>query len=389
MQRLAAILLRSAKFAVFFALLVAVSFPVQVFAAGNEPPAPTVLTPKHGSFTSERLPRITGVTRNDTRVAVYIDGVFNGDARVANDESGVASFAYVPFLALEQGTHTVFTRAEDISSSARSGLSKTKAFDVAFGLPAPMILKTVVNTATIETQPFIVGLAHGEYKALVYIDGAFNGETMVENARNGLGSFAYKPFLPLERGKTHTVAVKAVDRAMRQSPVSETMTFTVPALAQTTGEAAAIPTTNGTEGDTPESSTTPTESAPAPEQKNEKQTTGEGQKGEVQGVQDQTNTNTSSNKNTNTAATNTEQDKDQDKDGVNRSLVTWVIVLAVLIILAVLRLRSGNDRGNLPPMGGGGGSSTPPSSGGTGGGSGTASGSSGTMPNPPPPSSNY
>lgn len=377
MQRAKAAALRSARFAAFFALLVAVSFPAQVFAAGT-PLVPTVLTPTHGSFTSERLPRITGVTSNDTRVAVYIDGVFNGHARVVNDASGVASFAYVPFLPLKQGTHTLFTRAEDVSSSARSGLSKTVTFDVAFGLPAPTVLDTVVNATTNVTQPLITGVTHGEYKVLVYIDGVFNGEAAVLNVRNGVGSFAYKPFLPLERGKSHIVVVKAVDRAMRRSPASSAVTFTVPALAAT--PSATEETAGGTGGEEP-TSTTPTEGTPAPEQK-EEQNAGDNT-GEVQGVQDETKTNANTNAtaNTNTAAANGD-------DGVNRSLITWVIVLAVLIILAVLRLRSGDDRGGTPPTFGGGGP-TPPTGGGTGGSGGTSGGTQSSLPNPPPPSSNY
>jgi len=72
-------------------------------------PTPTIYSPEMSYKTTDQSTVITGVTFNDTRVVVYIDNTFNGYATVAEDDSGVASWSYKPFLPLRYGVHTVFT----------------------------------------------------------------------------------------------------------------------------------------------------------------------------------------------------------------------------------------------------------------------------------------
>ena len=74
-------------------------------------PAPTLITPLTGSEFNK--PIIVGVAKNNSLVRVFIDKVFYGEFLVENNISGVASFNYVPFVALSPGDHLIYTSAVD------------------------------------------------------------------------------------------------------------------------------------------------------------------------------------------------------------------------------------------------------------------------------------
>ncbi len=81
-------------------------------------PAPTLTTPVVNEDTTWSKPWITGLSKNDTVVHVYIDGVYNGKTKVVNSESGTANFSYQPFLNLTPGTHQVKVVAKDVRGKA-------------------------------------------------------------------------------------------------------------------------------------------------------------------------------------------------------------------------------------------------------------------------------
>ena len=82
-------------------------------ASDTAVPSPTLLSVYESQSFSTGRPLIAGVTKNDTRVAVFIDDTLNGLAQVTNDPSGTAHFSYYPFLSLKPGIHTVVIQAEE------------------------------------------------------------------------------------------------------------------------------------------------------------------------------------------------------------------------------------------------------------------------------------
>ena len=75
-------------------------------------PAPTLFQPVVNNKTVSTKPFITGLAVNDSLIKVFIDKELNGQFKVENDESGIASFAYQPFLDLNpEEKHLVYVTA--------------------------------------------------------------------------------------------------------------------------------------------------------------------------------------------------------------------------------------------------------------------------------------
>jgi uncharacterized protein (TIGR03382 family) len=72
------------------------------------PPVPTVITPAHGSITSERRPEIRGKAQPNTTVVIYLDGVEIG--RTRSDSNG--NYALTPPMDLEDRSYTVDAATE-------------------------------------------------------------------------------------------------------------------------------------------------------------------------------------------------------------------------------------------------------------------------------------
>lgn len=201
-----------------------VLFAVSGASAAEAVAAPTLIMPADGAYTESQSPWITGLAPADTRVAVYIDDVFNGYADVVATTDETLSFAYQPFHPLEHGEHTVKVRAEDVEAGTRSTVTQAHTLVVEHELPAPTVLGRVIDQDSSWTQPWIVGVAPAGVTVEVWIDGVFNGYATVSESESGTGHFAYKPFLPLTAGK-HEVTVRSkterADDSMRYSAVSE------------------------------------------------------------------------------------------------------------------------------------------------------------------------
>lgn len=242
---------------VIFGML-AVFLPKVGFAAEESAlPTPTVYAPVQDFSTVDASLLITGVTFNNTTVAVYIDDAFNGYAAVKNDESGVASWAYQPYLPLKPGAHTVFTRAEEPNSDRRSSLSESIDFNVLLPYPAPTLDQPVVNSETNYQKPWVVGLSKNDSKVRIYLDGKYDGELNVVNDPSGIASFRYMPSEGLSIGD-HEVYAIAVDDNGKESKSSSTMaleisipqvTNVVPTTqaSQTSSNKVSIEATDGTE----------------------------------------------------------------------------------------------------------------------------------------------
>src|SRR3990167_1658748 len=165
--------------AIFCLTVFGLMVPTGSLLAAGTLSAPTVLGP---AATTQSQPFISGVTANDTRVAVWIDSVFYGNATVVNGAQGTASFSYQPFLHLKSGIHKVVTRAEDTNSTMVSAKSKDFWLNVEYPRPAPTLVPPpIVNDAANSLQPYIVGLAHNNSFITVFIACKLNGQFWVKH----------------------------------------------------------------------------------------------------------------------------------------------------------------------------------------------------------------
>jgi hypothetical protein len=189
----------------------------------NVLPAPTLIAPDERTITAKVKPLIIGLTKSGSFVKIFIDGIYNGKTEILNHQSGTANFAYEPFLNLSRGQHEVYAVAED-GFGKISQTSEIFHFNIEAPMPAPTMLKPVVNGNTTDNRPFIVGLAKNDSKIKVYIDKKFNGEFQVKNDPSGTANFAYRPIKPLARG-SHLVYAVAVDQRGKQSGWSNIVYF--------------------------------------------------------------------------------------------------------------------------------------------------------------------
>lgn len=74
-------------------------------------PAPTLITPK-GNI-GEYKPIISGFSKNQTKVKLFIDNNFENEFWVNDNDSGTASFKYTPEKELTRGLHFVHATAMD------------------------------------------------------------------------------------------------------------------------------------------------------------------------------------------------------------------------------------------------------------------------------------
>ena len=205
-------------------LLFAVFFSAEARAeVVNLLPAPTLIAPSQKTITAETKPLVVGLTSSGSLVKIYIDGVYGGKTKILTDKSSTANFALRPSFSLSRGQHKAYAIAEDPNGKV-SSVSEISLFNIELPMPAPTMLKPVVNKNTSARQPFIVGLAKNNSKIKVYIDKKFNGEFKVKNHLSGTANFAYKPVKPLSRGN-HSIYTVAVDKRGKQSQQSNAVNF--------------------------------------------------------------------------------------------------------------------------------------------------------------------
>lgn len=307
------------------------------------PPTPTLNAPAQGSVVPDGSPVITGWVTSGLLVEVHIDGAFNGWATVQESDSVTDSFYYTPFLPLTPGEHSFHARAKDPETGARSLPTQEIGFLVAEKLPAPTLLEPVVRAGQ-PLQPLVVGLTYGNTTVEVFVDGVSQGKITVPGDPVKVDDFAMRT-VALSEGEEHLVYAVATDTLGRTSAKSDFVSVTV-----------SKPKTAAT-SDTAQPSEKNTETTPAP-QETSTDTTDEA----VLGTETNGNTNaddsddvaqtdededatedTDDEANTNeTAATTDDADDDNDRS----ALVTWIVVIAVLVIILALRLR-GNSGGKM------------------------------------------
>lgn len=188
--------------------------------------ATTVLTPsieevnQQGSRLS--LPLITGLTEAGTRVSVFLDDEYFGDATVNSEGTETDNFYYQFKKLIAVGNHVV-----GVVSQKGNFVSEKKEFNIKIGeLFPPTLIAPSRNSIVGNPKPFITGLSKSGTLVHVFIDGVYNGKTEFIYNKSGTADFAYKPFLNLTIG-AHQVWVVAEDESGRKSNKSNTLDFYV------------------------------------------------------------------------------------------------------------------------------------------------------------------
>jgi hypothetical protein len=301
--------------------------PQSLLAANPTVPTPTLVWPAVGDSSIYEKPVITGLTVNNTKVEVYIDGKLNGMAKVLDGNKGTASFSYVPFLSLKPGKHTVAISAVNKDSKAKSLMSKETSFIIEDPYPTPTLFQPVVNDKTVSTKPYIVGLAVNDSLIKVFIDKKLNGQFKVINDESGVANFAYQPFLDLDPNKPHLVYVTAVSPEGKESSFSNVIGFNVekPKVIMEEYEdpqVLGVSDTPVAEGNTAIEAT------------------------DENNVTDPENPGTESDSTNENVDEESDQSADSEED---QSALVWWVILAIIVIIIAVNLRG---RGNKDDVGG-------------------------------------
>ncbi|MDD4333435.1 MAG: hypothetical protein PHT51_04970, partial [Patescibacteria group bacterium] len=143
-------------------------------------PAPTLLSPDASALLGVLRPIISGLALSGTKVKIYLDDVLVKQTEILIHDSGTANFAYQPEKDLTKGEHFIYLIAESENGSKSEKSELVKIF-IEDPMPAPTLLKQVVNKNSTVSQPFVVGLAKNNSLVKVYIDKKYDGEFQVVN----------------------------------------------------------------------------------------------------------------------------------------------------------------------------------------------------------------
>ncbi|MFA6389275.1 MAG: hypothetical protein WCW77_01705 [Patescibacteria group bacterium] len=194
--------------------------------------APTLIRPNENTVTSNQKEKIAGLTQSGTRVLVYIDGNLDGKTKVITHSSGTGAFYYQPAKKLSRGEHKVQAIAEN-TDGEESLASEAMSFTIEYPMPAPTLIKAVVNAKTVSTRPFIAGVAKNNSSVNVYIDKKLDGRFEVENDSSGTANFAYQPSMNLSKKTTHRIYTTATDTRGKESIRSNSIYYTYPRTTST------------------------------------------------------------------------------------------------------------------------------------------------------------
>lgn len=192
-------------------------------------PAPTLLKPNKNTITQKVKPLIIGLSKTNTKIKIFIDGVYNGSTGLVRHDSGTANFAYKPFLNLSEGWHIAWAVAED-ENGRQSPVSNIIHFNIEKKFPAPTLLKTIINQNNLK-RPIIAGLSKNDSRIRVFIDKKLDSEFQVDNHPSGTANFAYVPKTDLSMGN-HIVYMTALDYRGKESLWSNIVTISIPGARQ-------------------------------------------------------------------------------------------------------------------------------------------------------------
>ncbi|MFH1173010.1 MAG: hypothetical protein V1692_00600 [bacterium] len=176
------IILKTIILAVFIFILIK---PAQ---AEEALPSPYFLFPNTGNYqTPSSLPIISGETRNDTLVNIYIDGQLSGAAKVINGPLLTGYFTYQIPNHLLSGNHTVKAVAIDQHwSEVTSQSAETALHVIPFPSPTLLVIQKDNNG-----QIIIKGVAKNDSTIRLYGDNQLIATFQIANHPSGTASFSW------------------------------------------------------------------------------------------------------------------------------------------------------------------------------------------------------
>lgn len=161
-------------------------------------------------------PVIKGAALAGTRTDIYIDGIYNGSTKAISGTGCTVEFSYTPFLNLKQGRHVVYAVSRTYDGKYKSQKSEELIIEIEPPLPAPVLIKAVVNHRTNQSKPFITGVVKSDLKVQVYINNHLDGEVPASNDAEDVSNFAYLPKTKLDGG-SYKIDTISVDKRGKES----------------------------------------------------------------------------------------------------------------------------------------------------------------------------
>jgi hypothetical protein len=148
-------------------------------------PIPTLVDPQEDIIKIDQDFYLTGLTWNDTKIYIYVDNVYQGEAVVVNDEeSDTANFYYlIENNSLLEGQHEWKVIAWTKSMHKRSYVSTENNFTIEAYFTAPQLDRI---TTDIDNNNWLVGVAENNSIVSIYVDNIYQGEVRTD------GNFNYK-----------------------------------------------------------------------------------------------------------------------------------------------------------------------------------------------------
>ena len=203
-------------------------------AAGT--PAPTLISVSSGA---NQVRTIVGLTKTNTDVFVFLDGLFVGSAQVnQKQDADTSSFVYYLSQDLKSGNHTISALARDSQTFVASSYSNPIIITVGFApsintstgsieiIPAPILISPDATAVIGKSRPTITGLTIGGSNVEIYIDGQYAGETGTTTSTYTTANFAFIPTSDLSVGRHQAYAIAKNDQQER-STISELLSFNI------------------------------------------------------------------------------------------------------------------------------------------------------------------
>lgn len=174
-------------------------------------PAPTLIQPNEKTITAKVMPIISGLSVNNTKVNIYVDGILNGGTAKLSHTSGTANFAYKPFLNLSIGQHSIWAVAID-EKGMMSKPSNVLTFKIEEQLPAPIIK----DIKPVDSRFQISALVKSGLKIRVFVDHKLEKEIEAKKDESGTANFTFTTNKNYSKGQ-HFIYLSAVDLRGKES----------------------------------------------------------------------------------------------------------------------------------------------------------------------------
>lgn len=114
---------------------------------------PTILQPQEQQAYSDGKAVFTGLSWNETKLDVYIDGVRAGRADLRTDPSNVGNFVFRPTVELAPGQHYMYVIAWNLSEWERSSKTPTVFFTISESKPVQQTPQAPVQEQPSPVEP--------------------------------------------------------------------------------------------------------------------------------------------------------------------------------------------------------------------------------------------